>query len=70
MDFLLNAVNWINESTAGATQLVTGISDFLWANFLMYALVLVGLGITIATRGVQFRSLGEMFRTLKDPAGT
>lgn len=70
MDFLLNAVNWINESTAGATQLVTGISDFLWANFLMYALVLVGLGITIATRGVQFRSLSEMFRTLKDPAGT
>lgn len=70
MDLLLNAVNWINESTAGATTIITNISDFLWANFLMYALVLVGLGITIATRGIQFRSLGEMFRTLKDPAGT
>ncbi|MFW0111154.1 alanine/glycine:cation symporter family protein [Rothia sp. P5766] len=70
MDFLLDAVNWINESTAGATEVITSISDSLWTNFLMYALVLAGLGITIATRGVQFRSLGEMFRTLKDPAGT
>ena len=70
MDTLLNAVHWINESTAGATEVITGISDTLWAYFLMYALVAVGLGITIATRGVQFRLIGEMFRTLKDPAGT
>lgn len=70
MDTLLNAVNWINESTAGATEVITGISDTLWAYFLMYALVAVGLGITIATRGVQFRLIGEMFRTLKDPSGT
>lgn len=70
MDLLLSAVNWINESTAGATKVITNISDNLWANFLMYALVAVGLGITIATRGIQFRSFPEMLRTLKDPAGT
>lgn len=70
MDFLLDAVNWINESTAGATEAITGISDTLWAYFLLFALVAAGLGITIATRGVQFRLIGEMFRTLKDPAGT
>ncbi|MDO4898032.1 MAG: alanine/glycine:cation symporter family protein [Rothia sp. (in: high G+C Gram-positive bacteria)] len=69
MDTLLNAIHWINESTAGATKVITDISDNLWANFLMYALVAVGLGITIATRGIQFRGISEMFRTLKDPAG-
>lgn len=70
MDTLLKAVNWINESTAGATEIITGISDALWAYFLLFVLVATGLGITIATRGVQFRLIGEMFRTLKDPAGT
>lgn len=70
MDTLLNAVHWINESTAGATEIITGISDALWAYFLLFVLVATGLGITIATRGVQFRLIGEMFRTLKDPAGT
>ncbi|WP_237203132.1 alanine/glycine:cation symporter family protein [Rothia endophytica] len=70
MDILLDAVHWINQSTAGATEVITGFSDNLWANFLMYALVAVGLFITVATRGIQFRSIGEMFRTLKDPAGT
>lgn len=70
MDILLDAVHWINQSTAGATERITNTSDALWKYFLLYALVAVGLFITVATRGIQFRSIGEMFRTLKDPAGT
>lgn len=70
MDILLDAVHWINQSTAGATERITNTSDALWKYFLLYALVAVGLFITVATRGIQFRSIGEMFRTLKNPAGT
>lgn len=70
MDFLLNAVNWINESTSPASEVILNINNWLWGNGFFVVLVLFCLGITIVTRGIQFRSLHEMFRTLKDPAGT
>lgn len=70
MDAFLGAIEWLNTTTAEASDSILAINDFIWTYFLFAALIAAGLVITIWTRGVQFRGIGEMFRTLKDPAGT
>ncbi|QNV37695.1 alanine/glycine:cation symporter family protein [Rothia terrae] len=70
MDAILGAIEWLNSTTAGASDVILNITNTIWTYFLFAALIIVGLIITIWTRGIQFRGLGEMFRTLKDPAGT
>ena len=48
---------------------MTSFCDFLWAYFLIGALILCGLYFTIRTRFVQFTMIGEMVRLLADGAG-
>lgn len=48
---------------------MTSFCDFLWAYFLIGALILCGLYFTIRTRFVQFTMFGEMVRLLADGAG-
>lgn len=48
---------------------MTSFCDFLWAYFLIGALILCGLYFTIRTRFVQFTMVGEMMRLLTDGAG-
>ena len=48
---------------------MTSFCDFLWAYFLIGALILCGLYFTIRTRFVQFMMIGEMVRLLADGAG-
>ena len=67
MDFLLNIIGDINEQTAGLTSSVDAVQNWMWSNFLYYALIAAGLYITIRTRGVQWRSIKEMVRVLGDP---
>ena len=67
MDFLLNIIGDINTHTAGLTHVVDAIQNWMWSNFLYYALIAAGLYITIRTRGVQWRSIKEMVRVLGDP---
>ncbi|GGH67183.1 alanine/glycine:cation symporter family protein [Rothia aerolata] len=50
------------------TTLVTDIGGAIW-NYMFAVLVGVGLYLTIRTRGVQFRSIGEMFRIIGEPSG-
>ncbi|MCR4603802.1 MAG: alanine:cation symporter family protein [Prevotella sp.] len=49
-------------------DLITLLSDALWAYLLIAVLVLCGLWFTWKTKGVQFRMIGEMFRLLADSA--
>lgn len=44
------------------------ISDFIWTNILVIALVFCGILFTVMTRFVQFRLFGEMFRLLGESA--
>ena len=67
MDFLLNIIGDINEQTSGLTSSVYAVQNWMWSNFLYYALIAAGLYITIRTRGVQWRSIKEMVRVLGDP---
>ena len=69
MDSLVNYIQDINASTAGATSVVDSIQSWIWENFLFVALIVVGLFLTIRTRAVQWRSLPEMLRVLTDPSG-
>ena len=69
MDSLVNFIQDINASTAGATSVVDSIQSWIWENFLFVALIVVGLFLTIRTRAVQWRSLPEMLRVLTDPSG-
>ena len=48
---------------------MTSFCDFLWAYFLIGALILCGFYFTIRTRFVQFTMVGEMVRLLADGAG-
>ena len=54
--------SWLNVA-------MTSFCDFLWAYFLIGALILCGLYFTIRTRFVQFTMFGEMVRLLADGAG-
>ncbi len=54
--------SWLNVA-------MTSFCDFLWAYFLIGALILCGLYFTIRTRFVQFTMIGEMVRLLADGAG-
>lgn len=67
MDFLLNIIGDINTQTAELTSSVDAVQNWMWSNFLYYALIAAGLYITIRTRGVQWRSIKEMVRVLGDP---
>lgn len=67
MDFLLNIIGDINTQTAELTSSVDAVQNWMWSNFLYYALIAAGLYITIRTRGVQWRSIKEMIRVLGDP---
>jgi len=69
VDSLVNYIQDINASTAGATSVVDSIQSWIWENFLFVALIVVGLFLTIRTRAVQWRSLPEMLRVLTDPSG-
>jgi len=69
VDSLVNFIQDINASTAGATSVVDSIQSWIWENFLFVALIVVGLFLTIRTRAVQWRSLPEMLRVLTDPSG-
>lgn len=69
MDAILNVINNINTATEGASTVVADIAGFVW-DPLCWFLVIVGLLITITTRGVQFRSIPEMFRAVAEPSGT
>lgn len=40
------------------------LNDLLWGKVLLVLLVGVGIGFTVASRFVQFRYFGEMFRIL------
>ena len=64
MDFLLNIIGDINTQTAELTSSVDAVQNWMWSNFLYYALIAAGLYITIRTRGVQWRSIKEMVRVL------
>ncbi len=55
--------SWLNIA-------IKSFCDFLWAYFLIGALVLCGLYFTIRTRFVQFRMVPEMVRLLVDGAGS
>lgn len=57
MDFLLNIIGDINTQTAELTSSVDAVQNWMWSNFLYYALIAAGLYITIRTRGVQWRSI-------------
>ncbi|WP_129661770.1 alanine/glycine:cation symporter family protein [Rothia uropygialis] len=50
------------------TDLVTNVGDFIWQGMFI-VLIGIGLYLTIRTRGVQFRSIPEMFRILGEPSG-
>ena len=54
--------SWLNVA-------LKSFCDFLWAYFLIGALILCGLFFTIRTRFVQFGMMGEMVRLLADGAG-
>ena len=69
MDSLVNYIQDINASTAGATSVVDSIQSWIWENFLFVALIVVGLFLTIRTRAVQWRSLPEMLRVLTETSG-
>lgn len=43
-------------------DLVTAISNFVWGRWTIVLLIAVGISMTIATRGVQFRRFGNAFR--------
>lgn len=45
-------------------------NDLLWSYLLVAALLGCALWFTFATRGVQFRMLGEMLRVLGESAGS
>lgn len=49
---------------------ITCINDIVWSYFLIFVLIGCALWFTIKGRFVQFRMLGEMFRLLRDSAGT
>ena len=55
--------SWLNIA-------IKSFCDFLWAYFLIGALVLCGLYFTFRTRFVQFRMVPEMVRLLVDGAGS
>lgn len=57
------------ESDGWLNVALTSFCDFLWAYFLIGALILCGLYFTIRTRFVQFRMVGEMVRLLGDSSG-
>ena len=46
------------------TEIITSVSDALWAYILIAVLLGTALWFTIRTKGVQFRMIGEMFRLL------
>ncbi|MCT1367046.1 MULTISPECIES: alanine/glycine:cation symporter family protein [Kocuria] len=50
------------------TNIVTHVGDFIWQGMFV-VLIGIGLYLTIRTRGVQFRSISEMFRVLGEPSG-
>lgn len=68
MDVLLNVVNDINTQTQEASTLVGDWAGNIW-NVLCWFLVAVGIILTVATRGIQFRSIPEMFRAVTEPSG-
>lgn len=45
-------------------DIINTINDFLWSGLLIVALLGTGLYFTIATAGVQFRMLGQMWHLL------
>lgn len=49
-------------------NIISTITDGLWAYLLIGGLVACGIWFTIRTRGVQFRMIGEMFRILGESA--
>ncbi|GGH67038.1 alanine/glycine:cation symporter family protein [Rothia aerolata] len=69
MDAFLSVINSINDATAGASEAVGNLAGSIWDIFCIF-LVAAGLAITFLTRGVQFRSIKEMFRAVGEPSGT
>ncbi|MFW0110088.1 alanine/glycine:cation symporter family protein [Rothia sp. P13129] len=68
MNAFIDVINNINDATASAAEVITSISDSVWS-VLFIVLIVVGLGITVATRAVQWRALPEMFRSVVEPSG-
>lgn len=68
MDAFIDVINSINSATADVSTVVGDLAGSLWDVFCIF-LVVAGLSITFLTRGVQFRSIKEMFRSVKEPAG-
>ncbi|MBM7052282.1 MULTISPECIES: sodium:alanine symporter family protein [unclassified Rothia (in: high G+C Gram-positive bacteria)] len=70
MDAFLSAIERLNSVTAPASDVILDINNFIWGKGFFFILTAIALIITFWTRGIQFRGITEMFRTLKDPAGT
>lgn len=68
MDALLDLINSINTATGSLAETIVEISNAIWSK-LYFVLIAVGLGITLATRAVQWRSIPEMFRAVVEPSG-
>ena len=48
---------------------VATLGEYIW--YVMFAvLIAAGLFLTVRTRAVQVRSIGEMFRVIGEPSGT
>lgn len=47
-------------------KFINTLVDYIWSDALVYLALAVGIYFTIATRGVQFRYIGEMIRLLFD----
>ncbi len=50
------------------TEIISSVSDALWAYILIAVLLGTALWFTLRTKGVQFRMIGEMFRLLGESA--
>ncbi|MBM7822814.1 alanine/glycine:cation symporter family protein [Kocuria palustris] len=51
------------------TELVGSVGNFIWSWIVFAILIGTGIYLTIRTRAVQWRSVPEMFRVLRDPPG-
>ena len=47
MDFLLNIIGDVNEQTSGLTSSVYAVQNWMWSNFLYYALIAAGLYLSL-----------------------
>ncbi|WP_182355199.1 alanine/glycine:cation symporter family protein [Flaviflexus huanghaiensis] len=57
---------WLADLTDPITAWLGGINDWVYSWVVILALVGTGVLMTFATRGVQFRHLGNMFRHLRN----